>query len=494
MAVLLAVVLVAGLLFMPARTYRGDAHAVRLATAQLILRGTLGIPYDQEDGVPPGFKRRRGQYFFENDDQQRYYSKYGVLQSLLYFPALWATQVDKGELKMGDRSREAIFWLNVNNVVVSLLIAAYLLLLARRFTRRPLVALGFVLCSMYASYVWYYLRAQSTEIFQLWFFLGFCYHFFRWADRGRKPWQAPGHFAAGMVYATLLTLTKAYYGLVFPLAWAALQLSSPKVFHPRRAFREALYLGGSTLMASALMLLQNRLTFGDWLSFGYFQAQADDTFAGNRFSADLLGEGLYRFLILPNRSFLVHFPLLIPAAFGVRTAWRRHRLELLLGLACFVVFLVFVSAQPGTGGWCLGPRYLVFVLPLLGLSAIPVLDWMVDTRRELGGAAALCALSALMLAQLWLNTRINRFEFHADWHIRTFLHRQRFDEAERYFDRRHAGMVFSDLAAFKRGEPFPPFETAKSLRPDLKAMIEARDQRFRRHWILGSNYYLFREK
>ena len=481
---------------MPARVYRGDANAARMATTQLILNGSLGIPYHQPEGVPAAFLRHRGQYFFENDAQQRYYSKYGVLQSLLYLPAMWTAFLDRGEQRIGKRPREVVFWLNINNIAVSLVIAVYLLLLAGRFTRRPLVALCFVLCCFYGSFVWYYLRAQSTEIFQLWFFLGMGYHLFRWADGDggrRRRW---GHLGACALYAGLLTLTKPYYGLVFPLAWLALQLSRKDGFHPGRTIREALLLGGPAALAAGLVLLQNRLTFGAYFDFGYFQAEGGGGFKGNRFSGDLIPSGLYQLLILPNRSAFVYFPWLIPAAFGLRRCFRSHRLELLFGSLCFVTFLLFVSAQQEPhGGWCLGPRYLLFVLPLLGLMALPALDRIVENRQQVGGAVALCLLATVVVAQVWLNIRINRLEFHADWHVRTFLERLRIEEVQPYFDRRHAGMVFGDLAAFRRRTaPFPPFELAKRVRPDLTALIDARAKRYLSHWILQRNYYWFRHR
>ncbi len=490
---LLGAVLLLGLLSMPARVYRGDANAARMATSQLILHGSFGIPYDQPEGVPEGFVRNRGQYFYENDARGRYYSKYGVLQSLLYLPAMWAAHLDHGDLKIGQRPREVVFWLNVNNLAVSLLVAVYLLLLAGRFTRRPLVALGLVLCCLYASFVWYYLRAQSTEIFQLWFFLGMGYHLFRWVDGDRGSPRGWGQLGACALYGALLTLTKPYYGLVFPLAWLGMQFSSRDGFDLRSAARDALYLGAPALLAAGLVLLQNRLTFGAFFDFGYFQAEGGGGFKGNRFAAELIPSGLYQLLLLPSRSAFLYFPWLIPAAFGVGRFWRSHRLELLFASLCFVVFLLFVSAQQEPhGGWCLGPRYLLFVLPLLGLMALPALDWIVDNRQQVRGGVALCLLATVVAAQVWLNTRVNQLEFHADWHVRAFLGRLQIEEAQAYFDRRHAGLVFGDLAAFRRGEaPFAPFEMARNARPDLAPLIDARERHFRSHWILKRNYYWF---
>ena len=71
-ALLGILVLVVGLLGLPAEQYIGDPQAVRMVAWSLLGRGRLDVPTDlaQDAG-------ERGQYFVQNPDNGLFYSKYG---------------------------------------------------------------------------------------------------------------------------------------------------------------------------------------------------------------------------------------------------------------------------------------------------------------------------------------------------------------------------------------------------------------------------------
>jgi hypothetical protein len=196
---------------------------VRFAAGHLIAHGTLGIPYARVPARMRDLVRTRGQYFYANDEAERYYSKFGTLTTVVTVPPLVAerafARVAVQDLPYYER-RTLLIASNIYNIIISAIIAVYLFALACRFTRSRPVAVVFVISSLYGSFLWTYLRAQTSEIFQVWFFLGFSVHLFQ-SVRGGPSGRARLHHLLAMGYGILLTLLKPYYGLVFPIAWAA---------------------------------------------------------------------------------------------------------------------------------------------------------------------------------------------------------------------------------------------------------------------------------
>ncbi|MCX4244819.1 hypothetical protein [Paraliomyxa miuraensis] len=112
--------------------------------------------------------------------------------------------------------------------------------------------------------------------------------------------------------------------------------------------------------------------------------------------------GLVGQLVGPGRSILLYSPALIVGLWGWRRALTRRRAAALMVLAVFVARWIFVSTRSDWwGGWGIGPRYLVPVIPLLMLPLCEVLEDLRPTpgrplgRRHLAVAAALLACVAI---------------------------------------------------------------------------------------------------
>src|SRR5256885_17124228 len=89
---------------MPAEEYAGDAIAVRIETIGLINSGRWA--------VPPSITHEwgeRGQYFYENANGA-FYPKYGILNTLIYLPPLWAQKIATGKLNLYS---DNTFYLNL---------------------------------------------------------------------------------------------------------------------------------------------------------------------------------------------------------------------------------------------------------------------------------------------------------------------------------------------------------------------------------------------
>jgi hypothetical protein len=101
--ILLLVILV-NFLSMPAEEYPGDAVSARIAAVALINTGKWAVPAD------------RASTFGERGHQNasgNWYSKYGILNMLLYVPILQLEKCVVG--KLGDASNSRTFFLNLFN-------------------------------------------------------------------------------------------------------------------------------------------------------------------------------------------------------------------------------------------------------------------------------------------------------------------------------------------------------------------------------------------
>jgi hypothetical protein len=159
----------------------------------------------------------------------------------------------------------------------------------------------------------------------------------------------------------------------------------------RAAWLGALALG---LLGPALLGLTQAMRFGSpWETgrydhYGYFV----DPLPG------LVGQ-----LVGPGRSLLLYSPALLLALLGWRRVLPRHRAAAWMVIALFVVRWVFVSARSDWwGGWGIGPRYLVPLIPLLLLPLAEVFEGLrtasVRKRVAMASAVLLCVAVELHLA------------------------------------------------------------------------------------------------
>src|ERR1700739_3745796 len=79
-------------LTMPAEEYYGDASSVRIAAMTLINTGKWAVPGPSTFG-------EKGQFFYQNAEGN-WYSKYGILNTLIYVPILQLEKAVTG--KLGD--------------------------------------------------------------------------------------------------------------------------------------------------------------------------------------------------------------------------------------------------------------------------------------------------------------------------------------------------------------------------------------------------------
>jgi hypothetical protein len=197
--------------------------------------------------------------------------------------------------------------------------------------------------------------------------------------RRQLGWAAV--FLAASVHTHLLNVT----ALPAFVGWALWPWRSARA--RRRQWLAAVAIGAGGL---ALLGLSHHLRFGDPLQTGRY----------DHYSHFIVpGDGLLAMLVAPGRSVWLYSPAIVVAAFGWPAFFRRHRALSTMVVVTFVLRWGFVATRSDWwGGWAIGSRYLLPVVPLLLLPLAEVLRdagrrrWVVAVA--LLGCVAACAYLA----------------------------------------------------------------------------------------------------
>ncbi|MDX1592975.1 MAG: hypothetical protein R3298_01920 [Gammaproteobacteria bacterium] len=361
-----------------------------------------------------------------------------------------------------EKSR--LFILNLYFVFLGMVVAWLLYRVAREHSDRPAFCAFFVLFALYGTFLWNYQRGQTYELFQVLFFIAFLFYYQRFLGRTRTP---------ELLFATLcvgvLVHVKSIYVFILPFvgvgALIALARNRPsgeamgKWWVDSTSLRMlALGFLMPAVAAVILLLLANDHKFGSALNTGYgqwYRYEGVDLFAGDA------GEAIRGFLVDPQRSVFLHFPLLIFAVWGVRQFWRRRPHEAVLICAIFLgYFLLYAKFIDWKGEWSYGPRYLLFVLPVLSLPFLVVLD---AVHRE-GGRWHSLLLWALLVpvvaAGVASQVLVNSLDFFAYYQFKNAASGLGLLDnpmAAAYFRDTHFALVHLDLINYLKNGTAPPF-------------------------------------
>lgn len=415
------------ILFQPAIIYQGDAISVRYSTSQLINANRL----DVDQSIAQNFGER-GQYFFENEAKGQWYPKYGILNTFLYLPPLlWERSVEGPLVEVQKMTtlqyKSRVFYLNLYNILISLVIATYLYFIALFFNHSAKVAAIYVLSCLFGTFVWNYLRAQTFEIFQLWFFLGLYYSLLRFKHSKLTGLLNSSriHFWLILVFCSLMVLEKLVFILLVPIAlfwilWADM-ISQPdqnNSFHFRFFSAFQRYLTAFTIFLTILFTLvcwANWHRFGAPFTTGYAQWEQEKHFlSGNPF------DGLHGYFFDSHKSIFLYFPLLFFSLFRFRTFLRNNTFEFSFVLTIFLVFYLTNSCFINwRGDWCYGPRYLLFVLPLLSLPVLKLFEPATFLLPRFLKTALYCSIFLSVLCQMSVNMMV----FHSPFNALDYFHK-----------------------------------------------------------------------
>ena len=455
--------------WMPGQFLDGDPAGWREEARSIVLRGELSVP---EEFAARFFEP--GQYFVRNEANGRYYSKYGIMNALMSLPPMGLQAAGSGGISAAG-TYPSLLLTNLWNVVLSTALAVLLYVLAGGYTQRVAVRVLFVVAVLYCSALWFYQRAQSSEIYQVLFFtaLFMCLSPFLRALRERGPLRLERRAWAGLggawLFAAMLLFTRVSYGLLLPLI-TLLALYAALAGRPWREVRPAagklaLALVLPPLAAVALLAYVNHVKFGaPWLS-GYHQFNPQVVLPTGR-----LADALWGFLFSPRFSIFFYFPLLIVALFGAAAFWRRHRMDAIAMGSVFVAFILMIGKLPAWAGeFTYGPRYLLFVLPVLSLPALLFADALIDEWHAWRSRACAAAAIAGLAYFAYLQVQVNRLDFWIYYEARVALEAGYSEPAADYFRDRHIGHICADLIRHRQDLRALPYF------PDLKRKVSAED-------------------
>lgn len=436
---------------MPAQSLPADPWAPRAEAEVLLRAGRWGLT--PEEAAPlGGLMETPGQYFVQNPATGRYYSKYGLMNTLLSLPPILVTGAHAAPVS----PRRFLVALNIYNAIATALLAVLLFSLARRFAATG-AALLWTLAALYSGFLWFYTRAQSAEVWHVLFYTAAVWALCRardeWGRRPRAPvvWLALAASAVGALFLLRFTYGPLFLwlavGTTFLSRGRDLRRAAPAVLFP-------------VAIALALWAATNAVKFGRPLTTGYGLWMA----AGlphDRFDVTVFPAAVSGFLFSPQRSVFWHYPLLLLAVAGFVGFYRRFRDEaLLVGSALLGYGFIFSFTTNWESHAAYGPRYL---LPFVPAAALPALALWARRDRWARGVHALGVV--LVAGSVWLQTEVNAMPFFLPYRLAGPFAQYGDARMDRYFARRPYSLIDRDVRRFvEKGEAFPPLEWLREIK------------------------------
>jgi len=180
-----------------------------------------------------------------------------------------------------------------------------------------------------------------------------------------------------LTHISMLLSVPFFVGYVLMASWIAKAPSSDQTRKELRQTVSTLTLFLLPLgLCGSLLIWHNCQRFGSWFETGRM---------GRYGHFVLPWEGLLGLTVSPGKGLLLYAPVVIAGICGFPSFHRRHRLEARLIASMSLFRLLFVAARSDWhGGFCIGPRLLLVLLPFLLLPAAPLLDELLSQPSRHG--------------------------------------------------------------------------------------------------------------
>lgn len=450
-------VFVVNFLTMPKFEYVGDPYTIRISTQTFLDTGRLNVPSKVAEKLG-----ERGQYFVQNSRTGLWYSKYGAFNTLLFVPPLLLEKLIQGSLgiwKSLNLDQLHVFCLNVYQIFFSLLLTGALFKLLELYSYSSLTQVVFVLSTLYGTFLWNYLRAQSTELFQCVFFLGWIYFLLKsFRNRG----NASLNLKTSYLFLGFLCLAKTFYVILLPIFWIFSQKANSKQLSKSKGLM--IHCVGTGVLLGTILFL-NYIQFGSVFNTGYSQwAAQGQIFDGN------IWDGLRGVFFEVQRSVWVHFPIFFLSLFGLKKFIQKYPSDsALIYSTFFLATIVLAKFVNWRGHWCYGPRYWIFLLPVVSLPFCEVLEiiwaksqerWMLQIKRVVA-LGMIGVITYSFLLQVYVNS-LHFFVYYYLWEGEfRYLESQVVSD---YFKKTQFGLINRDLISYRnRAQEFMPISVGKKI-------------------------------
>ena len=362
-------------LLMPADWLPADPAGWFHEARTLVRTGQLAV---DPTGFIPGL-------FLPHPVTGKAYSKYGLASSLAVVPPMaLANVVNAGA--GGELMLVSIWQAGVSGALAVLLFSV-----AGRYSCSVRVRLVYALSVLYATFCWFYLRAQGTELYQCIYFTIWWIGIVGFAWPTTEQQRSSFHLPAAWFAVVCLMHTRPTFALMVPvtvalIAWRVWRGGEP---YRRQVSRILLHAVLPACLAAASLMLVNYIKFGAWYYTGYH-------IPGNGGASVSLGNipDALGFIFDPQYSVFLTFPVLLFSLPCFPSAWTRDRGPCALVLSITVAQAIIVASFGfWSGEWSEGPRYLLFALPVLSLPFVIFLDRLRFHLKEAKGTAIATAVA-----------------------------------------------------------------------------------------------------
>ena len=494
-ALLLLAVATVQFVTMPAFFYPGDNFAMRAETANWVNTGNLGIDYSQRAELG-GMLTERGQYFYENDEKQLFFSRYGIGDTVLFLPPYAVYKAIYGSVPLMGTPNELLFILNCYSVLFATASTLFLYLIAGLLTSTLWIRIAFTLASLYATFCAHYLKQPQHENFQIALSLVFFYFALRFFlyEGERKPWWSVGVacFAAGALVTTKSSFVLYYValGLAVLIDGFSKHGKNFKGVLWKPMGKYILWIGVPAMLALVVLLISNTVRFGSPSDSGYGQWMRNGT-KTDYFSLSLLKKTLPLFLWKPgNHNIFLHYPLFIAAIPGFFFLYRKNRASFWLLIISSVIYFFPIASYSGwAGGWCYGPRHLIFILMSGSIASICLFEKISQLKPAqkwtiLSTCAGVAAYSAFLTFQ------VNTIQCFAIYQLSGIFKQINRPAITKYFtEYTTRGLIYRDIHLHAKGKKeFPPIQEISRL-PGSQQACKQLDQAV--NYFGRPNYYFF---
>jgi 4-amino-4-deoxy-L-arabinose transferase-like glycosyltransferase len=220
------------------------------------------------------------------------------------------------------------------------------------------------------TFVWYYARTYMTEPTSTFFLILAFYGLLRFTKDSRLVW-----LLISGISLCLAVLVRVQNVVVFPAfaLWLILNLWMPQ----RHSF-------GATLAAVTAWSVPIMVSFAIVAAFDYLRfGSATDMGFGPHWEmkqmsfifSNPLYVGIYGFLFSPGKSLFWYAPILAPALYGGNVLWKKYpEMTVVLGTLGGTYLRFYSKFFQRFGGGCWGPRFMVQMLPFLMIGFAALID------------------------------------------------------------------------------------------------------------------------